>query len=39
MMRWFDRVGYDVDVPALRADYPWMVEFEDYLRRSVSGTP
>lgn len=39
MMRWFDRVGYDVDVPELRADYPWMVEFEDYLRVSLSGMP
>ena len=38
MMRWFDRTGYDVDVPGLRADYPWMVELEDYLR-SVSGMP
>ena len=32
MMRWFDTVGYDVDVPALRADFPWMQGLEDYLR-------
>lgn len=31
MMKWFDDVGYSVDVSALRADYPWMVRFEDYL--------
>lgn len=38
MMRWFDEVGYDVDVPALRAEYPWMVSLEDYLR-SLPGAP
>jgi uncharacterized protein YbjT (DUF2867 family) len=38
MMRWFDEVGYDVDVPALRAEYPWMVRLEDYLR-SLPGAP
>jgi len=31
MMRWFDAVGYDVDVPALRAAFPWMQQLEDYL--------
>jgi uncharacterized protein YbjT (DUF2867 family) len=39
MMRWFDGTGYDVDVPALRAGYPWMMRLEDYLRSLVSGTP
>jgi uncharacterized protein YbjT (DUF2867 family) len=39
MMRWFDEVGYGVDVAALRAEYPWLVRFEDYLRGSLSGTP
>jgi uncharacterized protein YbjT (DUF2867 family) len=38
MMRWFDEVGYDVDVPALRAEYPWMTRLEDYLRE-LSPTP
>jgi uncharacterized protein YbjT (DUF2867 family) len=38
MMRWFDEVGYDVDVPALRASYPWMTRLEDYLRE-LSPTP
>ncbi len=39
MMRWFDQTGYDVDVPALRAEYPWMMRLDDYLRSLVSGTP
>jgi uncharacterized protein YbjT (DUF2867 family)/glyoxylase-like metal-dependent hydrolase (beta-lactamase superfamily II) len=31
MLRWFERSGYDVDVPALRAAYPWMMRFEEFL--------
>lgn len=37
MTRWFEETGYDVDVAALRARYPDMVRFEDYLR-AVAGT-
>lgn len=31
MLRWFERTGYGVDVPALRSTYPWLTRFEDYL--------
>lgn len=34
MMRWFNDTGYNVDVKALRAEYPWMVRFEDYLKEA-----
>ena len=34
MVRWFDEVGYNVDVESLRAEYPWMTGFEDYLSES-----
>jgi len=36
MVRWFDETGYNVDVTALRAEYPWMVRFEDYLQEAWS---
>ncbi|UCF68451.1 MAG: NmrA/HSCARG family protein [Acidobacteriota bacterium] len=32
MYRWFDEVGYDVDVDELRAEYPFLTGFETYLR-------
>jgi uncharacterized protein YbjT (DUF2867 family) len=34
MVRWFDEVGYDVDIDKLRRENPWMVRFEDYLGES-----
>jgi len=36
MVRWFNDTGYNVDVEALRAEYPWMVRFEDYLQDAWS---
>ncbi len=36
MMKWFNDVGYNVDVSGLRAKYPWMVRFEDYLQSAWS---
>jgi uncharacterized protein YbjT (DUF2867 family) len=33
MFRWFQDVGYDVDIPALREEYPELTDFEGYLRR------
>lgn len=32
MKRWFDAVGYDVNVKALRREFPWMQSLDDYLR-------
>jgi uncharacterized protein YbjT (DUF2867 family) len=32
MYRWFERVGYDVDVPALRRRFNFVTSFETYLR-------
>ena len=32
MYRWFDRVGYDANIPELRAIYPRLTTFEQYLR-------
>ena len=32
MYRWFDRVGYDANVPELRRIYPQLTTFEKYLR-------
>ncbi len=26
MVRWFEKVGYDVDVPALRQEFPWLMD-------------
>ena len=31
MLRWFDEVGYDVDIPALRARYPGLLTYEQFL--------
>ena len=31
MMKWFDDVGYSVDVEALRERYPWLMTLEEYL--------
>ena len=32
MVRWFDKKGYDVDVDALRARYPNLLTFSDYMQ-------
>lgn len=32
MYRWFENVGYDVDVPALRREAPQLTSFDQYLR-------
>lgn len=34
MYRWFQDVGYDADVAALRREYPPLTDLETYLRRS-----
>jgi uncharacterized protein YbjT (DUF2867 family) len=31
MKRWFDAAGYDVDIRALRREFPWMLTFDEYL--------
>jgi uncharacterized protein YbjT (DUF2867 family) len=31
MMRWFDQIGYDVDVDALRRKHPDLLTYEQYL--------
>ena len=31
MTRWFDEVGYSVDVAGLRSRYPNLTTLEDYL--------
>lgn len=31
MVRWFDAGGYDVDIDALRREFPWLQDFNDYL--------
>jgi uncharacterized protein YbjT (DUF2867 family) len=33
MFRWFQDVGYDADIPALRTEYADWTDFEEYLRR------
>ena len=33
MLRWFDEVGYDVDIPALRARYPGLLTYEQFLEK------
>jgi uncharacterized protein YbjT (DUF2867 family) len=35
MIRWFEAVGYSVDVEALRGQHPGMITMEDYLRSLV----
>lgn len=32
MYRWFNDVGYEADVPALKNEHPGLVSFEQYLR-------
>ena len=32
MYRWFNDVGYEADVPALKTEHPGLVSFEQYLR-------
>ncbi|MGI8911475.1 MAG: NmrA/HSCARG family protein [Rubrobacteraceae bacterium] len=32
MYRWFDDVGYEADIGALRSEYPGLTGLEDYLR-------
>jgi len=32
MYRWFDEVGYEADVEALRWEHPGLIDFEGYLR-------
>jgi uncharacterized protein YbjT (DUF2867 family) len=34
MYRWFNEVGYEADIPALREEYPELTGFEQYLRRN-----
>jgi uncharacterized protein YbjT (DUF2867 family) len=34
MFRWFNEVGYDADIAALRTEYPALTTFEQYLRGS-----
>ena len=33
MNKWFNNVGYEADIPALRQEYPELTTFEEYLRR------
>ncbi|MEX2570015.1 MAG: NmrA/HSCARG family protein [Gemmatimonadota bacterium] len=33
MFRWFQDVGYDVDVPGLRSEFAQLTSFADYLKR------
>ncbi|MBI4545194.1 MAG: NmrA/HSCARG family protein [Gemmatimonadetes bacterium] len=34
MFRWFQDVGYDADVPTLRAIYPPLTDFDTYLKKA-----
>jgi hypothetical protein len=34
MWRWFNVVGYEADITALRQEYPELTTFEQYLRHS-----
>ena len=36
MSRWFNDVGYEADIPAVRKLYPQLTTFEQYLRNSPS---
>ncbi|KAI9830398.1 MAG: hypothetical protein M1826_004821 [Phylliscum demangeonii] len=36
MYKWFDDVGYDVDIPALRKLHPGLLSWEDWLKRPES---
>ncbi len=31
---WFDKEGYEADIPTLREEYPDLTTFEQYLRQS-----
>jgi hypothetical protein len=42
MYEWFDKKGYEADIPALREEYLGLTTFEQYLRQSGGagfGTP
>lgn len=34
MEKWFENVGYSVDVDELRSKYPWLVTLEQYLKEN-----
>ncbi len=34
MNKWFNNVGYEADIPALRQEYPELTTFEEYLCRN-----
>ena len=34
MYRWFEQVGYDVDIAAVRAEYPQLTSFERWLAKN-----
>ena len=34
MMRWFEAVGYDADIAAVRREHPTLLDFESYLRNA-----
>lgn len=34
MLRWFEGVGYDADIAAVRREHPALLDFESYLRRA-----
>ncbi len=34
MLRWFEDVGYETDLAALREDYPWLLTLEEYLTQT-----
>ena len=36
MYRWFDEVGYHVDISALSQDYPRMTSFEKWLQANAT---
>jgi uncharacterized protein YbjT (DUF2867 family) len=33
MLRWFEGIGYDADVDAVRREHPALIDFESFLRR------
>jgi len=35
MYRWFNEVGYHVDIAALRREFPWLATLEQALRSEV----
>ena len=34
MEKWFEDVGYSVDVDSLRSQYPWLGSLEQYLKEN-----